>query len=91
MTRCLVAFAALLVAGCAHEERAVVASAAPTTPPPVELYFKGRARGEEFQRTRAACLMRQAEAESAAPNSSGRVTVYQLCMRANGWVLASKT
>jgi hypothetical protein len=36
-------------------------------------------------------LMRQVEAESAAPNSSGSVTVYQLCMRANGWVLANKT
>jgi hypothetical protein len=91
MTRCLIALAALLVAGCAHDDQMVVASAAPTTPPTVERYFKGRARGEDFQRTRAACLMRQVEAEHAAPNSVDWVTVYQLCMRANGWVLADKT
>jgi hypothetical protein len=55
-------------------------------------WYKRGASKEEFQRTKAECLMGQIEVESANPNVSTNpdlewgTTVYGLCMRANGWV-----
>src|SRR5258708_33055547 len=55
-------------------------------------WYKRGASKEEFQRTKAECLMGQTELESANsdvstnPDSEWLTTVYGLCMRANGWV-----
>jgi len=61
-------------------------------PPPKEVYYKRGASNEEFERTRARCLM---QAEIARSNSNEPAllkvgtlfTVFRACMRAEGWVL----
>jgi hypothetical protein len=58
----------------------------PPKPAPETVWSKPGATDEDFQRTRAACLLRQMEAENANPNSWGWIMVFSLCMRASGWV-----
>jgi hypothetical protein len=54
-------------------------------------WYKRGASKEEFQRTKAECLMGQTEVGNANsdvstnPDLEWRITVYGLCMRANGW------
>jgi hypothetical protein len=82
---------ALTLAGCARDQQlAAVAAAPPPKPPPQRGYFKEGASSEEFQRTKAGCLVR---AESAAPGFNAPwswFSIYQNCMRADGWVLVEK-
>src|SRR5262249_26473721 len=88
----------LLSTACVHDQTPVTVAASETpnpTPPPKPapecVYSKQGATTEEFQRTRAACLLRQTEAENANPNSWSWFTVFPLCMRANDWVLLPKS
>jgi len=63
---------------------------------PKQVYRKDGATNEEFQRTRARCLMQAEIAESASndPNGWSRagtwMMVYRTCMRAEGWVLVKQ-
>jgi hypothetical protein len=68
---------------CPHqmfmEPRKAVAS------PPKKQWHKGGAGAEEFQRTRARCVM---NASSAATTTDTRWTlIFASCMRSEGWVL----
>jgi len=72
------AFMAVL-AGCAH-------AAGPTPPAPEFVWSKPGASNDEFQRTKAACMLRMLEAENANPNGWSWAGILPLCMRAAGWV-----
>lgn len=81
---------ALLLSGCAGRSPTLqpVAQPAPTASPPLQRkYYKEGANDEEFQRTRARCLM-NAEAAAGAPGDEGRwMLIVASCMRSEGWVL----
>jgi hypothetical protein len=62
----------------------------PPPPQPQMVWMKPGASNEEFQRTRAGCMLRMWEAENSNPNGVGWVTVFPLCMRAAGWVQVPK-
>lgn len=54
-------------------------------PPPKKQWHKDGAGAEEFQRTRARCIM---NASSVSPMADGRWTiVFGSCMRSEGWIL----
>jgi hypothetical protein len=93
--------ATMLQGGCIHDAAPVTPAAAapPPAPPPEMVWTKPGATNEEFQRTKAACILRMEEDETAIkaanpgnPWASLRaITVFPLCMRANGWVQVPKT
>jgi hypothetical protein len=82
---------AIVLSACAHTEPPPTAVAsdnipppAPPPPPPKKQWYKQGATAEEFQRTRARCIM---NAESAASTLDTRWGVIFLsCMRSEGWV-----
>ncbi len=78
------------LAGCAHD-KAPTSAAAPADPAlkpprPADVWTKPGATTEEFQRTRARCLLR-----ARFGSEDYNVATYPLCMRAEGWVLGPPT
>jgi hypothetical protein len=60
---------------------------------PAKVYFKPGASSEEFQRTRARCLVQAQTAEAGSQRAYDFMTftiVFEGCMRAEGWVLVDK-
>jgi hypothetical protein len=95
--------AASALAGCVTDQAQapppvapVSAPVAPPVPPkPAVAYFKEGASEEEFQRTKAACIMKYEMAAGAAsdefgPNWGLGLSVFGSCMRSQGWVLRLK-
>jgi hypothetical protein len=87
--------AATVLGGCVTDQAPVTPAVAaapppPPPPPPQMVWAKPGSTDEEFQRTRAACMLRMWEAENSNPNGVGWVTVFPLCMRAAGWVQVPK-
>jgi hypothetical protein len=92
---------AMALLGCVTDQLGPVASqptpvASQPAPTKEPVFSKPGATNEEFQRARAACLMQM---EEAAPTPSDvyspqaqeafgrRMSIFGLCMRANGWAL----
>jgi hypothetical protein len=86
---CVIACASVLSA-CGHTQPpptapAPINTSPPPPPPPPKHWYKQGASTEEFQRTRARCIM---NAEMSDGGDAGRWTViFATCMRAEGWVL----
>jgi hypothetical protein len=70
--------------GCASADppQAPVPPAA-TPPPAPSVWYKAGATQEEFQRTRARCLL---QAGAGTANFDFEPVAFVLCMRAEGWV-----
>jgi|PersoiStandDraft_1058852.scaffolds.fasta_scaffold229014_1 hypothetical protein len=78
---------ASILSACEHSEPplAIAAPIIASPPPPPKKWYKDGAGTEEFQRTRARCVM---NASTAAPMTDGRWTlIFASCMRSEGWVL----
>jgi hypothetical protein len=93
--------AAVALAGCITDQAPVapaVAAAPPPPPPLARVWTKPGATNEEFQRTKAACILRMHEDEvaikAADPGNPwaglGAISFFPLCMRAAGWVQVPK-
>jgi hypothetical protein len=92
-TMCAAMLAATALAGCltVQPPTTLVVADAPLPPPAPEFVWSKPGTGnEEFRRTNAACLLRQIEAENANPDSLAGYGIFNLCMRANGWVRRPK-
>jgi hypothetical protein len=77
--RCIVIIAITALAGCAHDPPpAPIEPVAVKPEPPPKVYFKPGATHEEFERTKARCMMQM---DFDAPWK------WAFCMRAEGWVL----
>jgi hypothetical protein len=82
----------LMLSGCATDEPPVTYQQ-PSPPPKPPLYRKDGASTEEFQRTKAGCLVKAQIAESSSTDPEPLVkmvtymSVFRNCMRAEGWVL----
>lgn len=77
------------LAGCVHDQAPAVA-AAPPPPPPEPVWSKPGASNDEFHRTKAACLLRLTEFQAANPGNWSALSIFPVCMRANGWVQVPK-
>lgn len=91
--RVLAAFVGVFaLSGCVTDRPEPVAYQ-PYSPPKPPAYFKQGATNEEFQRTKAGCMMKAeiAESSSTDPNQLAKsvtnMLVFGNCMRADGWVL----
>jgi predicted small lipoprotein YifL len=79
-------FLTLLVAlaGCASADPLQAPVSPSATPPPAPfVWYKADAAQEEFQRTRARCLL---QAGAGTANFDFEPVAFVLCMRAEGWV-----
>ena len=91
MTRTLIIItAAILLAGCAQPPPVAVAAPSPK-PEPKMAWDKPGASNEEFERTKARCIMyaetNQMRNAWGGPFGHSRLILFTNCMRAEGWVL----
>jgi hypothetical protein len=78
------------LAGCVHDQAPAASAVAAAPPPPELVWSKPGASNDEFQRTKAACLLRLTEFQAASPGNWSALTIFPFCMRANGWVEVPK-
>jgi hypothetical protein len=78
---------ASILSACEHSEPplAIAAPIIASPPPPPKKWYKDGAGTEEFQRTRARCVMNAYTA--ARPDDIRWSIILATCMRSEGWVL----